>query len=179
MSIDLHFKNGTADANTPPHIIERVKTVLGAIELDPASNDAAQQYIQAERYYTAERSAFAQGASWRAKTLFCNPPYSLLVPGNVKPTSASGKWIAPILHGYNQHAIGSAILLVAARVDTKWFAPLWGLPMAFVRGRLKFSSADSAPFPSVLVYLPPDALGATQRFYAAFEDIAECGIFFR
>ena len=57
---------------TPPDIINLVKQVLGTIHIDPASSDRAQQWINAETYYTAKDNGFAK--PWRGN-LWLNPPY--------------------------------------------------------------------------------------------------------
>jgi hypothetical protein len=58
---------------TPPEIIALARTVMGSIELDPASNIVAQEWIQADRYFTEQTNGLAQ--SWTAKTIWLNPPY--------------------------------------------------------------------------------------------------------
>ena len=48
----------------------------------------------------------------------------------------------------------AAIALVPGRIDTEWFSRFRDFPFCAVRGRLTFvGNEDSAPFPSVLVYL--------------------------
>jgi hypothetical protein len=37
---------------TPREIIDLVRVVMGEIDLDPASDDIAQQWVQARNYYT-------------------------------------------------------------------------------------------------------------------------------
>lgn len=64
-----HLKT-TAEHNTPRAIVEAARTVLGGIDLDPMSNDAAQRVIQATRYYTQADDCFVQ--PWAGRT-FLNP----------------------------------------------------------------------------------------------------------
>lgn len=45
---------------TPPHFIESARKVMGSIDTDPASNDEAQQIVQAEQYYTEDDSGLDQ-----------------------------------------------------------------------------------------------------------------------
>ena len=48
------------------------------------------------------------------------------------------------------------VLLIPSRTDTKYFHKLldYGVDLEFIKGRLKFGgSKNSAPFPSVLIYL--------------------------
>lgn len=55
---------------TPPHIIEMVKEVLGEIDLDPASEEKANQIIGAREFYSQD----ALNKDWVADKVFLNPP---------------------------------------------------------------------------------------------------------
>ena len=57
---------------TPPIYIDMVRQVLGTIDLDPASNMIAQQWIQATRFYVQEDDGLSQ--PWTGR-LYLNPPY--------------------------------------------------------------------------------------------------------
>ena len=77
--------------------------------------------------------------SWKGKRVFINPPYG----------RGMDKWFERATEAE------TAVYLVPARTDTKWFHELV-LPHAseirFIKGRLKFGDAvNSAPFPSMLV----------------------------
>lgn len=73
---------------------------------------------------------------------FVNPPYSKLLDW-------VNKSIIEMLKG------NKVVMLTPARTDTKAFRKLYefGAKFMFITGRLKFSEKNSAPFPSVLVYL--------------------------
>ena len=64
--------NGNNEWLTPPHIVDMVREVLGEIDCDPASCNAAQEYIQAKTYYTIETNGLDH--SWLGR-VFLNPPY--------------------------------------------------------------------------------------------------------
>lgn len=56
---------------TPPDVVELCRAALGGrIELDPASCEAAQVVVNAERFGTIESPV----ESWADSTIFCNPP---------------------------------------------------------------------------------------------------------
>lgn len=77
---------------------------------------------------------------WGPATVWCNPPYS-----NIK------EWARKCF----KHK-GTAVMLVPARTDTKWFHDYCykkkGVELRFIKGRLKFGDGkNSAPFPSMVV----------------------------
>lgn len=157
----VHFSSATPEWYTPTSVVQRVQAVFGQIDLDPCSNgkgDAAN--VPARDHYTQADNGLS--LPWWGK-VYMNPPYG----------DEIGAWVARLIEQYETGEIDSAIALLPARVDTQWFAPLWDYALCFVRGRLKFSGADnSAPFPSVVVYLGLDA----PAFERAFADMGRCGV---
>jgi hypothetical protein len=148
----------TPEWYTPRHIIDRAIDVLGSIELDPCSNssDPRAAIVPADRYYALPQNGLA--FPWHARTLYLNPPYGRSI----------GPWVDRLIGAYTDGAVTEAIALLPARTDTAWFQPLFDCPICFVRGRLKFSGAkNSAPFPSIVVYLG----GSLDRFCQSFRDI--------
>lgn len=90
---------------TPPEIIEMARSVMGSIELDPASNSVAQQWIKANCYFTEQSNGLTH--TWQADTVFLNPPYGTL----------GGKFCKKLLSEWNAGNIVQAIALV--RGDSK------------------------------------------------------------
>ena len=64
----------TQEVYTPPAIIEGIRTILGGIDLDPASSVEANTVVKANRIYTIEDDALTQ--RWVAETVWCNPPFN-------------------------------------------------------------------------------------------------------
>jgi predicted RNA methylase len=89
----------TVEWYTPPEYIEMARQVLGTIDLDPASNDLAQSWIKATKYFTKDDDGFSE--DW-AGNVWCNPPYGRDVE----------KWLIKAIHNYNSGRIKSAILLL-------------------------------------------------------------------
>ncbi len=56
---------------TPPEYIEAARTVMGGIDLDPASCELANRHIRAERYYTKADDGIAR--PWHG-CVWVNPP---------------------------------------------------------------------------------------------------------
>ena len=71
-SINLEKEKPSPEWYTPPEFVEMARQVLGGIDLDPASNTKAQEWIQAKRYYTKNDDGLKQPWSGR---IWCNPPY--------------------------------------------------------------------------------------------------------
>lgn len=58
---------------TPPAIVEAVRAVLGAIDHDPASGEAANSIVRANRFFTKDANGVSK--PWSARTIFTNPLY--------------------------------------------------------------------------------------------------------
>lgn len=153
----VHFSSTSNEWYTPARILDRARQVLGTIDLDPASSTAANKDVQATRFYTQDDNGLAQ--PWRGN-VYMNPPYGDEII----------QWVERLCTAYTSMEVESAIALLPARTDTKWFALLRDFALCFVRGRLKFSGSDQgAPFPSVVVYLGDDY----DKFIKAFGDIGD------
>ena len=121
---------GNAENYTPVAIVDKVKTVLGGIDLDPASCLFAQKVVKAKTYYTMEDDGLCK--PWRGR-VFLNPPYGM-----------------PFIRDFTDKlidelpSIDAAILLTNDQTDTLWWqksaanASLICLP----QGRLHFTTPD-------------------------------------
>jgi len=146
---NVHFSSGRQNWKTPPKIIRPTEAVLGVIDLDPCSPIVPN--IPARRFFTEEINGLRQ--PWYGN-VFMNPPYKSCI-----------WWIKKILREYRAGRVKEAIILVAARTETKAFHLLRSFPMCFIKGRLKFSgSKNTATFPSVAIYLGPNARKFHQEF---------------
>lgn len=118
---------------TPPHVIARARNFFdGNIDLDPASSDIAQQYVQAYEYYTLENSSL--NVPWRGN-IWLNPPYSR---GNVDTFVT--KVINEVSQAQQRNDTFNALILVNSQTDTQWYHRLLGQAhMAMLwKGRIKF-----------------------------------------
>jgi len=139
--------------STPPHIIRRALDVLGEIDLDPASDGIT---VPALNHYT-EATCDGLTASWFGR-VWLNPPYGRTI----------GAWTRKAVREFDEGLVTEMILLVPARVDTKWFRGLLGGVICFLHGRLKFGAQPApAPFPSALIYFGPNAA----KFAAVFSSV--------
>ena len=135
---------------SPREIVDAASLALGGIDLDPCSNPG-EPNVPARRHLTAADDGLAQG--WRG-TVYMNPPYGRGI----------GEWIGKLASEHAYGNVPAAVALLPARTDTAWWRALPARRVCFVSGRLRFSGADAAPFPSAAAYLGPDP----QRFADAF-----------
>lgn len=120
---------GTVEWYTPPDLIQRARKVLGGIDLDPASNDIAQQWIRATEYYTADDDGKAQ--TWRGR-VWLNPPFD-----------EAGDWVDLLDSQYVNGDVDAAILLVNSAPGYNWWEDLWRRrPVCMLRERVRFYTAE-------------------------------------
>lgn len=127
-----HVVNNSGDNEwyTPAVYIEAARQVMGSIDLDPASNDYANQTVRASTYYTEETNGLDK--EWFGN-IWMNPPYS----------TALIKDFAEKLSNSN---FEQAIVLVNNATDTAWFKSLIQKADAFVftTGRIRFEKRDGS-----------------------------------
>lgn len=152
---NVHFMSSTDECNTPKSMFDRVINLFGEIDLDPCSNEG-QPNVPANLHYNKSENGLSH--DWVGR-IFMNPPY-----GNELP-----QWIDKIISENEKGNITEAIILVPSRTDTIWFRKLRNFPRCFIWGRLKFGSENSAPFPSMAVYIGSNLDG----FKKVFNDIGD------
>lgn len=125
---------GTGDNEwyTPAEYVERVRRVLGEIDLDPASSESAQETVKAGSYFTQDVDGL--GAEWDGR-VFLNPPYA-------QPHVAN--FVGKLVDEYQAGRVSAAILLTHNYTDTTWFheAASAASVICFTRGRIRFESLD-------------------------------------
>jgi phage N-6-adenine-methyltransferase len=132
-----HFRtafSGNDEWRTPARLLEPVRHVLGAIDLDPASNDIAQRQVRARNYFTKEDDALTR--EWHGK-IFLNPPYSF---------PAIERFIDKLLDELRAGRVTEAVVLTNDFSDTAWFhkAALSATAICFTKGRIVFESAEGS-----------------------------------
>lgn len=124
-----HVKNnsGQQEWYTPPAIIEAARRTMGGIDLDPASNVQAQEWIQAGSYYTRDDDGLL--LSWGGK-VWLNPPYE-------------GKLIRAFVDKLlSERGVEQAITLTNNATETAWGQRLLSLAGAvcFPAKRIRYLS---------------------------------------
>lgn len=142
---------------TPPEHLELVRRALGGIDLDPASCEAAQANVKAERFFSEAEDGLSQ--SWHGR-VFLNPPYS---------QPKVGLFLDKLLSSYN-HGVTAAVTLTTNNTDTDWFQGLAFAAHAicFTDGRISFIAPDGRkPSPNqghVFCYLGEDVASFVDAF---------------
>lgn len=125
-----HVANNSTDNEwyTPEIYIQSAREVLGTIDLDPASNDFANETVRATTYFTEETNGLEQ--DWFGN-IWMNPPYQ-----------------TALLQQFADKLIASdfqqAIVLVNNATETAWFKTLISKASAIVfpTGRIRFRKRD-------------------------------------
>lgn len=106
---------------------------------------ATPENAKCPRYFTKEQDGLKQ--EWEG-ICWMNPPYGREISRWMKKAYESSQGGATV------------VCLIPSRTDTKWWHEYvigHASDVRFVRGRIRFSGKDPAPFPSaVVVYRPKD-----------------------
>lgn len=139
MNADVMFSSKTDLWETPKDFFDKLDAEFH-FNLDVC---ALPENAKCAAYYTPEMDGLSQ--PWYGRC-WCNPPYGRAV----------GRWVEKAAR--SAEAGATVAMLLPARTDTAWFHDyIYGrAEVRFVRGRLKFGgSANSAPFPSMVVIFRP------------------------
>jgi len=151
----------TEEWYTPREIVDRVRSVLGSIALDPASHPIPQAWIRAERYFTKDDDGLSK--PWFGP-VFLNPPYG---------RSNAGRWAAKLIGEYRAGRVEQAVLLVNTMIGYTWYRSIWrSFPICITDDRLSFvppngEIRDRAKQATTFFYFGPDV----ERFADAFESL--------
>ena len=151
---------------TPEHVLDAARRAMGGIDLDPASCAAANEHVQARRFFTLDDNALVQ--DWSANTIWLNPPYS---DGHIN------EWVIKLIGTVDASKVGYACMLLHAATDTAYGqrAIACANAICFTRGRLKFEGphADSksgAQIGQMICYYGD----AVHQFMKKFDHIGVC-----
>ena len=122
--------SGNSEWYTPEYIIEAARTVMGSIDLDPASNEFANRVVGAAAYYTTDDNGLEK--EW-AGNIWLNPPFT---------AGLIGKFIDKLVEERENYS--QAIVLVNNCTETEWFNKAITLSTAvcFPLSRIKFYNTE-------------------------------------
>jgi len=127
----FHY-SGCYEWYTPPVFVEAARSVLGSIDVDPASCAAAQRVVQARRFFTIEDDGLTQ--EWAGR-VFMNPPYA---------NALITRFVDKLVMSFETGTTTAAIILTNNGTDVAWFVHLLTVASAicFPTGRLHFWQPD-------------------------------------
>ncbi len=145
---------------TPKGIITAARRVMGQIDLDPASSEAANKVIQATHFFDIESDGLSQ--EWRG-TVWLNPPYA---------SDLIGRFCEKLETSFLSGGVTEAITLTNNATETRWFQKVATQAAAacFPLGRITFWHPKKV---SVSVPLQGQAIlylgGNEERFIEEFK----------
>jgi hypothetical protein len=191
----VQHSSKTNEHYTPIHVVDRARSLLGGIDLDPASCAEANMRISATRIYTEKEDGLRQPWSGR---VFLNPPGGKmhLIDGHWQqmPRDANGKqngpgtssmvvWWDNLVRQWANDPLSSAVFVgftleILRSSQADWVAsPVQRFPRCYPSQRLKFGGT-SPTHANIIVYLPPyydwDRGRRADNLQKHFGDIGYC-----
>lgn len=150
--------SGENEWYTPSQYIEAARTVMGSINVDPASTAAANEIVKADRFYSLDDNGLV--ADWYGN-VWMNPPYA---------QPAVSMFSAKLVEQWECGNVQSAIVLINNATETVWFQSLvrCACAVCFPLARVRFwqpGGATGAPLQGqAVLYLGKDAQIFIQHF---------------
>jgi hypothetical protein len=189
-----HHSSNSVEHFTPTNIVEAARSLMGGIDLDPATTlKANAERIHAKRYYTKQDNGLDK--KWHGR-VFLNPPGGR-IDERGKPVEHGGQssakvWWQKLVAEYTGGKVTQAIF-IGFSIELLQTCQLGGspptdYPICIPKRRIafdksvgkKFVTGNQPTHANVIVYLPdlhPEAMtiaemhGYTKRFQAWFGDL--------
>jgi ParB family chromosome partitioning protein len=161
---------------TPSHIVELSRTVLGEIDLDPASCQFANETVKAKRYIDAKEDGLSSSWGTSPVTVFLNPP-----SGRYEGKSLMKQFWQKLVDTRNAGMLEQAIFvgfsLEQLQVTQNCTESIGSYPICIPRRRVKFVSPsgtfNSPTHGQVIAYIPGNT-NVTSKFYEVFGALGNC-----
>ena len=127
---NINADSGNDEYFTPLEIVESARRVMGSIDLDPASNDVANERIKATKIFTLRDNGLNQ--KWFGN-VWLNHPFG-------KATNRA--WIEKISNEYDRGNFVACINICFASTSESWFQHLLTMPQCFFKKRTNYFLPD-------------------------------------
>lgn len=153
--------SGNSEWYTPQEYADAVHSVMGFIDTDPCSCEAANEVVRAETYYTVDDNGLLK--EWEG-CVFVNPPYG---DGTVS------EFAAKLVYEIDAGRTTQAIFLVNNCTETRWFQSLvdFASAICFPCGRISFWSPDKkskSPLQGQVILYFGDGYKRFKQVFSAF-----------
>lgn len=163
----INQTSGDVEFGSPPRIVEAARSLMGVIDLDPASSKEFNENIKAVRYYDKVHDGLSYPwgtqdnpshvwmnhpfhAGWRAcddkcKRKTCKKRgYHVYedIPGNAE-------WINKLVGEYEHGRVCEACMICFAATSEEWFQPLLRYPQCFLAPRTNYYLPDGTLYQGV------------------------------
>ena len=128
----INQDSGAFEYYTPPFIVDAARTVLGAIDLDPASSPQANRTVQASHFYTIDDDGLNQ--YWYGN-VWMNHPFG---------RDRNPRWINKLRTEYEIGDVEAACCITFASTSERWFQPLFDYPLCFLHPRTNYLLPDGS-----------------------------------
>ena len=160
---------------TPSHIVKAVRMTMGGIDLDPASERLANNWIGASKYYSKEQGGLQQ--DWKGK-VFLNPPGGK-IGGKSQAKLFWDKLSKEWVDGSVTEAIFIAFSVELLQTTQDLDYPAMLFPFCIPKKRIQFidiqgKEKKSPTHANAIIYLPEKNLNfskSIQDFQYYFQDI--------
>lgn len=133
-SVAAASNTGEVEWYTPWEYVELAIQVMGSIDLDPASCDAANEVVRAAKYFTTKDDGLSR--IWGGN-VWMNPPYA---------SGIVSCFTTKLVSEFKNGNVTQAIVLLNNSTDTAWFYDLvtWSHAVCFKTGRIAFMDVTGA-----------------------------------
>ena len=127
--VHVSTNSGNNEWYTPPQYTEAARSVMGGIDVDPASCEVANRLVRATQFFSVKENGLDQ--VWNGR-VWMNPPYS---------QPQIGQFCRKLVDQVGG-TVTEACVLVNNATDTRWFHTLLekAAAVCLIKGRVKFVS---------------------------------------